>query len=108
MTKRAVLYCRVSTEEQARHGFSLRQQAEALKAWCAVEGYEVAEVVEDPGYSGAHLERPGLDRVRDLVAGWRRLRRPRPGPGPPLPGAGAPVPAEAGVRGIRVQAPVSG
>jgi site-specific DNA recombinase len=33
-----------------------------------VEGYEVVEEVVDPGQSGASLERPGMDRVRDLVA----------------------------------------
>jgi site-specific DNA recombinase len=32
------------------------------------EGYKVIEKVEDDGWSGAYLERPGLDRVRDLVA----------------------------------------
>ena len=32
------------------------------------EGYEVLEEVVDPGQSGASLERPGMDRVRDLVA----------------------------------------
>lgn len=55
MTRSAVLYVRVSTEEQARSGFSLRQRAEALRAWCAAKGYEVLEVVEDAGHSGAYL-----------------------------------------------------
>jgi site-specific DNA recombinase len=32
------------------------------------ERYEVLEEVSDPGQSGASLERPGMDRVRDLVA----------------------------------------
>jgi DNA invertase Pin-like site-specific DNA recombinase len=34
----------------------------------AREGYEVLEEVKDSGQSGARLERPGMDRVRDLVA----------------------------------------
>src|ERR687885_58787 len=67
--KRAILYCRVSTQEQAEKGYSLAQQLEALRAYCAREGYEVLEEVIDPGQSGASLERPGMDRVRDLVAG---------------------------------------
>jgi site-specific DNA recombinase len=66
--RRAVLYARVSTEEQARSGYSLAQQLEALREHALREGYEIIEEVEDPGYSGASLERPGLDRVRDLVA----------------------------------------
>src|SRR5919199_3396169 len=66
--KRAILYARVSTDEQARSGFSLAQQLEALNAYAAREGYEILEEVTDPGQSGASLERPGMDRVRDLVA----------------------------------------
>jgi site-specific DNA recombinase len=66
--KRAILYARVSTDEQARHGYSLAQQLEALREYAAREGYEVLEEVTDPGQSGASLERPGMDRVRDLVA----------------------------------------
>jgi len=66
--KRAVLYARVSTDEQARSGYSLAQQLEALRDYAAREGYEVLEEVLDPGQSGASLERPGMDRVRDLVS----------------------------------------
>jgi site-specific DNA recombinase len=66
--KRAILYARVSTDEQARSGYSLAQQLEALREYAAREGYEVLEEVVDPGQSGASLERPGMDRVRDLVA----------------------------------------
>ncbi len=49
--KRAVLYARVSTDEQARTGFSLAQQIEALREYAAHEGYEVLEEVVDPGQS---------------------------------------------------------
>ena len=66
--KRAILYARVSTDEQARSGYSLAQQIEALREYAACEGYKVLEEVTDPGQSGASLERPGMDRVRDLVA----------------------------------------
>src|SRR5215203_7072203 len=66
--KRAILYARVSTDEQARSGYSLAQQIEALRDYAAREGYGVLEEVVDPGQSGASLERPGMDRVRDLVA----------------------------------------
>jgi DNA invertase Pin-like site-specific DNA recombinase len=66
--KQAILYARVSTDEQARSGYSLAKQLEALRAYAAQEGYEVLEEVTDPGQSGASLERPGIDQVRDLVA----------------------------------------
>jgi site-specific DNA recombinase len=66
--KRAILYTRVSTDEQAKSGYSLAQQIEALREYACREGYEVLEEVKDPGQSGASLERPGMDWVRDLVA----------------------------------------
>src|SRR5215212_744534 len=66
--KTSVLYARVSTDVQARSGYSLAQQIEALRAYAAREGYKVLEEVTDAGQSGASLERPGMDRVRDLVA----------------------------------------
>jgi site-specific DNA recombinase len=47
--KRAILYARVSTDEQARSGYSLAQQIEALRAYAAQEGYEVLEEIVDPG-----------------------------------------------------------
>jgi Resolvase, N terminal domain len=53
--KRAILYARVSTDEQARTGYSLAQQLEALREYAAREGYEVLEQVSDPGQSGASL-----------------------------------------------------
>lgn len=59
----------MSTDEQARSGYSLAQQIEALRTYAAREGYDVLEEVTDTGQSGASLERPGMDRVRDLVAG---------------------------------------
>src|ERR687886_680430 len=65
--KQAILYCRVSTDEQVRSGFSLAQQMEAVREYANREGYEILEEVTDPGQSGASLERPGMDRVRDLV-----------------------------------------
>jgi len=53
MSKTAILYARVSTDEQATSGYSLRQQIEACRTWCEREGHEVVEEVTDPVYSGA-------------------------------------------------------
>ncbi len=63
----AVLYARVSTEEQARNGFSLAQQIETLRTYALGAGLRVLEEVVDAAESGAVLVRPGLDRVRDLA-----------------------------------------
>src|SRR3954453_1753309 len=64
----AIIYARVSTDEQARSGYSLAQQIEACRAGCEREGYEALGIIARPGQRGASLERPGMDRVRDLVA----------------------------------------
>ena len=66
--QRAILYARVSTDEQARSGYSRAQQLEALREYADREGYEVLEEVTDEGQSGASLARPGLDHVRDVAA----------------------------------------
>jgi site-specific DNA recombinase len=65
---RAILYARVSSKEQAEDGYSLQDQLRTLRQWAVSNGYQIVEEVEDCGYSGASLERPGLNRVRDLVA----------------------------------------
>jgi site-specific DNA recombinase len=78
--RRVILYARVSTDEQARSGYSLSQQLEALREYAAREGYEILDQVTDPGKSGATLDRPGLDQVRDLVAAggvWAVLAQDR-------------------------------
>ena len=36
-----VLYMRVSTEDQAREGFSLPEQKERLEAFCKFKGYNI-------------------------------------------------------------------
>ena len=64
---KAVLYTRVSTKEQIA-GYSLADQLRALREHCQNHGYEVVAEIEDAGHSGAYLERPGMDRARDIVA----------------------------------------
>jgi DNA invertase Pin-like site-specific DNA recombinase len=67
--KGAILYARVSTRQQAEEDrFSIPQQLHALREYCQREGFDVIEEITDPGFSGASLERPGMDKVRDLVA----------------------------------------
>ena len=68
-TKAAILYARVSTPGQADRGYSLEQQMEALRHHAEENGLRVLEEVRDAGYSGATLERPGMDRILELVAG---------------------------------------
>jgi site-specific DNA recombinase len=58
------LYCRVSTEEQVKAGYSLRNQIEKCREKANTN--EVMEYVDD-GYSGEFLERPGLSKLREDV-----------------------------------------
>lgn len=64
---RAAIYIRVSTEEQARHGFSLSEQSESCRSRALEIG--ALEVLEysDEGVSGASLDRPGLSALRDAA-----------------------------------------
>ena len=67
--KIAALYARVSGEQQ-RDSNTIASQTEALVDYAERHGYRVAPdmIIEDDGYTGAVLERPGLERVRDLAA----------------------------------------
>ena len=58
------IYMRVSTEDQAREGFSLPEQKERLEAYCKFNGYKIIEYYTDAGISaktGNH--RPEYDRM---------------------------------------------
>ena len=54
--KVAGIYIRVSTEDQAREGFSLGEQEEKLKQLCDYKGYEVYKVYCDAGISAKDME----------------------------------------------------
>lgn len=58
------LYCRVSTDEQAREGVSLDEQQERLKAYCRAMGWnEDVVLFIDDGYSAKSTERPQLTKL---------------------------------------------
>lgn len=61
----AAIYARVSTSQQAEHGYSLQTQIEACKKKADEMGIASYKIYTDDGYSGAYLERPALDRLRD-------------------------------------------
>jgi site-specific DNA recombinase len=65
----AAIYARVSSEQQ-REAHTIASQTAALIELAKTLEFEVpkAWIIEDEGYSGATLERPGLERVRDLAA----------------------------------------
>ena len=49
--KIAGIYIRVSTEDQAREGFSLPEQEEKLREFCKFKGYDIYKVYENSGIS---------------------------------------------------------
>lgn len=61
---KAALYCRVSSEEQ-KQGKTINSQIKELEDFAKANSYEIAERYIDEGWSGAVLERPALDRLRD-------------------------------------------
>jgi site-specific DNA recombinase len=63
---RAVIYTRVSTEEQAENGYSLSSQAEACRKYAAEHGFEVAGVFQDD-CSGMKLDRPQFTAARKAL-----------------------------------------
>jgi site-specific DNA recombinase len=68
MSLRIGLYARVSTSSQAQ-AQSIEQQIERLKTVVREQGCQLEDqhVFRDDGWSGASLNRPGLDGLRDVV-----------------------------------------
>ena len=63
---KAAIYCRVSTDNQEAEGTSLQTQLEACRNYCQGKGYDVSYRFSE-AYSGLSLERPELDKLRELV-----------------------------------------
>lgn len=75
----AVAYLRVSTEDQAREGFSLDAQRARIRAYCDAKGYRLLSEFVDDGFSGRTTKRPGFHELmrvlREGIAdGGRTLR----------------------------------
>lgn len=65
MNKKAGVYVRVSTEEQAKEGLSIDAQIDRCTAFCKARGWEVFQIYTDAGYSAGSLQRPALQRLLD-------------------------------------------
>src|SRR4051812_27612886 len=68
--QKVVGYVRVSTEEQATAGHGLEVQERAIRSFCESQGYELVDIISDPGVSGAKRpeDRDGFRRVIELAA----------------------------------------
>jgi len=65
---RAIVYARVSTDEQAEHGTSLDGQVETCTAKANEIDVEIAGVIRDEGVSGSYYEaRPGIQQALEML-----------------------------------------
>ncbi len=70
--KKCGLYLRVSTEDQAREGFSLPEQKERLETFCKFKGYEIVDYYEDAGISAKTGNyRPEFERLKNDIKAKR-------------------------------------
>lgn len=62
------IYIRVSTEDQAREGFSLPEQEKRLRAMCEYKGYEIYKVYKDAGISAkTGNKRPAFEELKEDI-----------------------------------------
>ena len=68
--KSAGIYIRVSTFDQAREGFSLREQEERLKEFCKFKRYNIYKVYQNAGISAKNDKRPAYqEMIEDVKKG---------------------------------------
>jgi DNA invertase Pin-like site-specific DNA recombinase/transcription elongation factor Elf1 len=66
--KIAGIYIRVSTEDQAREGFSLPEQEKRLRAMCEYKGYEIYKIYKDAGISAkTGNKRPAFEELKEDI-----------------------------------------
>jgi len=73
MIEKIAVYTRVSTEDQARDGFSLDAQLEKLRSYCKARDWAIAEEYVDKGYSGRDTNRPAYQRMLSDIELWNIL-----------------------------------
>ena len=66
----AAIYTRVSTEDQAKEGFSLDAQIERLRSYCGARGWEIYREYVDDGYSGRDIKRPAYAAMMQEIENW--------------------------------------
>jgi len=76
------IYLRVSTEEQAQEGFSIRGQEQKLKDYAGIKDWSIYRIYADEGISGKNItERPAMNElIADIkVAGrWKSISSCKP------------------------------
>ena len=70
---RVAIYTRVSTEDQAKEGFSLDAQLEKLRAYCTARSWIIEGEYVDNGYSGRKIKRPAYTLMMEKIDSWDAL-----------------------------------
>ena len=65
--QKAIIYTRVSTDDQAEKGFSLRDQKDRLVKHCENKGIEIVKHFEDDGYSAKTFDRPQFNNLLEFI-----------------------------------------
>src|SRR5699024_3496804 len=64
---RTAIYVRVSTDEQAKEGYSISAQLNKLKAYCVSQNWQIENVYTDDGVSAKDTNRPQLRQmIKDI------------------------------------------
>ena len=64
------IYTRVSTEDQAKEGFSLDAQLDKLRSYCKARDWIIAGEYIDDGYSGRNVKRPAYYQMLKELDKW--------------------------------------
>ena len=67
---KAVIYTRVSTEDQAKEGFSLDAQLDKLRSYCKARDWLISGEYIDDGYSGRNTKRPAYSKMLMEKDSW--------------------------------------
>jgi site-specific DNA recombinase len=70
--KNVIIYCRVSTDEQAKSGFSLNHQEESLKKYCDDNGYNVLSVYRED-HSAKDFKRPEWTKLKKYAKSNKKI-----------------------------------
>lgn len=70
---RTAIYTRVSTEDQAKEGFSLDAQLDRLRSYCKSRDWTIAGEYIDDGYSGRYINRPAYKKMIQEMDKWDML-----------------------------------
>lgn len=67
---KVAIYTRVSTEDQAKEGFSLDAQITSLRNYCKARGWEIVKEYVEDGHSGRNVKRPAYQKMMSEKDQW--------------------------------------